>query len=104
PHVRVGGPAGGGAQAGAHRPRPACGSADWRVALPARGRAFRVIRGAPPAQHTIGLRPPEFDSYARKCLFLLERTFKNATTAAPTAPAPLVFLSLRHEAPRSARC
>jgi hypothetical protein len=48
--------------------------------------------------------PPEFDSYARKCLFLLERTFKNATTTAPAAPAPLVFLSLRHEAPRSAPC
>ena len=47
---------------------------------------------------------PEFDSYARKCLFLLERTFKNATTTAPTAPAPLVFLSPRHEAPRSAPC
>jgi hypothetical protein len=50
------------------------------------------------------LMQPEFDSYARKCLFLLERTFKNATTTAPTAPAPLVFLSLRHEAPRSAPC
>ncbi len=47
---------------------------------------------------------PEFDSYARKCLFLLERTFKNATTAAPTAPAPLVFLSPMHEAPRFAPC
>ena len=56
----------------------------------------------PPTPHKP--RPPEFDSYARKYLFLLERTFKNATTTAPTAPAPLVFLSLRHEAPGSAPC
>ena len=48
--------------------------------------------------------PPEFDSYARKCLFLLDRTFKNATTTAPTAPAPLVFRFLMHEVPRSAPC
>ena len=48
--------------------------------------------------------PPEFDSYARKPLFLLDHTFKNATTTAPTAPAPLVFLFLRHEAPRSVPC
>ncbi len=47
---------------------------------------------------------PEFDSYARKCLFLLERTFKNATTTAPAAPAPLVFRFLMHEAPHSAPC
>ena len=47
---------------------------------------------------------PEFDSYAPKCLFLLDGTFKNATTTAPTAPAPLVFLSPVHEAPRSAPC
>ena len=47
---------------------------------------------------------PEFDSYARKPLFLLDHTFKNATTTAPTALAPLVFLFLRHEAPRSVPC
>ena len=50
------------------------------------------------------MRPPEFDSYARKCLFLLERTFKNATTTAPAAPASLVFRFLRHEAPHSVPC
>lgn len=49
-------------------------------------------------------RTPEFDSYTRKSLFLLERTFKNATTTVPTAPAPLAFLFLMHEAPRSAPC
>ena len=48
--------------------------------------------------------PPEFDSYARKSLFLLDRTFKNATTAASAAPAPPVFRFLRHEAPRSVPC
>ena len=53
---------------------------------------------------TTGSRQPEFDSYARKCLFLLERTFKNATTTAPTAPAPLVFRFLMHETPRSVPC
>ena len=52
----------------------------------------------------IGLSLPEFDSYARKSLFLLGRTFKNATTTAPTALAPLVFLFLTHEAPRSVPC
>ena len=48
--------------------------------------------------------PPEFDSYARKSLFLLDRTFKNATTTASAAPAPPVFRFLRHEAPRSVPC
>ena len=47
---------------------------------------------------------PEFDSYARKSLFLLDRTFKNATTTASAAPAPPVFRFLRHEAPRSVPC
>ncbi|GAB1425347.1 hypothetical protein MASR2M16_25810 [Thauera terpenica] len=56
------------------------------------------------SRSTWATRAPEFDSYARKPLFLLDHTFKNATTTAPTAPAPLVFLFLRHEAPRSVPC
>ena len=77
-----------------------------KLRLEARFDDFTVITDQPIRYKGDGSAPgpPEFDSYARKCLFLRERTFKNATTTAPTAPAPLVFLSLRHEAPRSAPC
>ena len=68
-----------------------------------RGRSRAPQPSRRPTTH-IATEPPEFDSYARKSLFLLDHTFKNATTTAPTAPAPLVFLFLRHEAPRSVPC
>ena len=45
---------------------------------------------------------PEFDSYARKSLFLLGCTFKNATTIVRAALAKPAFLFLMHEAPHFA--
>lgn len=87
---------------------------EQRIPMPEEIKMSLVLKLPPQAAHAVKILDthmhcispgsPEFDCYAPKFLLLLDRMFKNATKTAPTAPTLPVFLSLGHDAPRSAPC